>query len=93
MIIDLPEETLSTLNNQLDPIDDGLAIEYLNLITTMGKQTLSDAEIPKSYLPNRVQRVLRPYLKSLGYRFGCSNKGGENLWGFKRIYAFKVVQI
>ncbi len=87
MIIDLPEETLSTLKNQLDPIDDGLAIEYLNLLATMDKKTLSDAEIPKSYLPNRVQIVLRPYLKPLGYRFGYLNKGDEKLWGFKRIYS------
>ncbi|MDH5936858.1 hypothetical protein L8R84_11980 [Vibrio splendidus] len=87
MFIDLPKETLSILHCHLHPINDELAIEYFNLIDAMNKQVLSDAEIPRSYLPVRVQMVLRPCLKPLGYRFGFCSKGDEKLWGFKRNYA------
>lgn len=85
MFIDLPKETLSILHSRLHPIDDELAIEYLKLIDAMNKQVLSDLEIPKSCLPFRVQIVLRPYLKPLGYRFGFHSKVDGKLWGFKRI--------
>ena len=87
MFIDLPKETLSILHSHLHPINDELAIEYLNLLDALNKQVLSDAEIPRSYLPFRVQIVLRPYLKPLGYRFGYLNEGNQKLWGFKRNYA------
>ncbi|CAH6870641.1 hypothetical protein VCHA34P112_270043 [Vibrio chagasii] len=87
MFIDLPKETLSIVHRRLHPINDELAIEYLNLIDTMRKQVLSDTEIPRGYLPVRVQIVLRPYLNPLGYRFGYLNKDDKKLWGFKRIYS------
>ncbi len=75
----LPEETLSILKRRLHPIDDELAIEYMSLLATMDKQMLNDADIPKSDLLNRVQIVLRPYLKPLGYRFGYLRKGDKTM--------------
>ncbi|POB17804.1 hypothetical protein CRN36_12365 [Vibrio vulnificus] len=90
MFVDLSEETLTSLMRQLDPEDDMLAVRYFNLIQEKGRQVFNDTEIPKGYLPSRVQIVLRPYLKPLGHRFGYRITGGEMLWGFYKFYERKT---
>lgn len=80
----MPMEFMSELKGKLTSPNDILAIEYLELLDDKGKHFLRESEIPCTYLPSRVQLVLRPHLKPLGYRFGYRKKGDEKLWGFYR---------
>ncbi|ELY5145274.1 hypothetical protein SM738_003910 [Vibrio vulnificus] len=86
----MPMKFMSELKDKLTTSNDILAIEYLDLLDNKGKHFLRDAEIPCTYLPSRVQIILRPYLKPLGYRFGYRNKNGEKVWGFYKLYERKA---
>lgn len=85
--IELPEQVIDYLKSMLDKDYDSLALEYFALIEDLGKQTLLATELPKGVYPSRVQRVLRPYLRECGYRFGYRNLTPEVVaWGFLRAY-------
>lgn len=83
----LPKHVIEHLKRNLDTDYDTIAIEYLVLLGNLGKQAVLTTEMPKDIRPQRVQRVLRPYLKECGYRFGYRNLAHEVVvWGFLKVY-------
>lgn len=85
--VELPEHVIEHLKSKFDKDYDTLAIEYLVLLEKFGKQTVLATKLPKGVYPSRVQKVLRPYLRECGYRFGYKNLTPEVVaWGFLRAY-------
>jgi len=85
--VKLPEHVIEHLKSKFDKDYDTLAIEYLILLEKLGKQTVLATELPMGIYPIRVQKVLRPYLRECGYRFGYSSLTHDvAAWGFLRAY-------
>ncbi|EAS75547.1 hypothetical protein V12G01_10326 [Vibrio alginolyticus 12G01] len=85
--VEIPDLILEQLKSTLDKEYDSLAIEYLEFIEKLGRQTVLSTELPEGIKIERVRLVLRPFLQAYRLKLGYRSTAQKTvLWGVLKKY-------